>query len=128
MNKDVEIIDSVVADSAKINDYSTIIRSRLGISTMVGKFSKLAYSEMDDFSYIGEYSIVINSIIKKFTSISWGVTIGPEEHDYKRITNHSFLYSVKSFQLIQNKHYSPFEKPCEIGNDVWIGCNATILR
>ncbi|MCW3082655.1 MAG: hexapeptide repeat-containing transferase [Bacteroidetes bacterium] len=128
MNKDVEITDSVISDSAKINDHATIIRSTLGESAMVGKFSKMAYSEMDTLSYIGEYTIVINSIIKKFTSISWGVTIGPEEHDYKRVTNHSFLYSVKSFQLTPHKHYSPFEKPCEIGNDVWIGCNSTILR
>lgn len=128
MSKDAEITDSVIPDSARIGDHATIIHSTLGESTMLGNFSKIAYSELGAFSYIGDSTVIINSIIRKFTSISWGVTIGPEEHDYRRVTNHSFLYSVKSFQLTPHKHYSPFEKPCEIGNDVWIGCNSTILR
>ena len=74
------------------------------------------------------YCFVINAEIAKFTSISWGVTIGPEEHDFNRVTNHSFLYSTKSFQLVKEKIYSPITKECTIGNDVWIGCNSTVLR
>jgi len=126
--KDVEIVDSTVPPSAKLSDHCTIINSRLGESTMMGKLSKIAYSELGDLSYIGDTTIVINSMIGKFSSISWGVSIGPEEHDYRRVTNHSFLYSVKSFQLTRTKHYSPFDKKCAIGHDVWIGCNSTVLR
>jgi virginiamycin A acetyltransferase len=55
-------------------------------------------------SYIGDYTVVINSNIGKFTSISWGVTIGPEEHDFNRVTKHSFLYSTKSLQLLDEKN------------------------
>ncbi|WP_304622677.1 CatB-related O-acetyltransferase [Pedobacter sp. MC2016-14] len=106
----------------------TLLNTQLGDQCMVGNFSKMAYSKMDTLSYIGDYTVVINAIIGRFCSISWGVTIGPEEHDYTRLTNHSFLYSLKSFQLTPYKHYSPFEKECVIGNDVWIGCNSTILR
>jgi len=123
-----EIVDSNIADSANVHDHSSLIRTKLGEMCMVGKFSKMAYSEMDTLSYIGEYTVVINSNIGKFSSISWGVTIGPEEHDYSRVTSHSFLYSVKSFQLVTEKQYSPFVKECKIGNDVWIGCNSTVLR
>jgi acetyltransferase-like isoleucine patch superfamily enzyme len=128
MNKDCEIVDSKIAPTAKINDYTTLINANVGENCMTGKLSKMAYSSLDTYSYIGDQTIVINSVIGKFTSISWGVTIGPEDHDYSRVTSHSFLYSVKSFQLADKKHYSPFERPCTIGNDVWIGCNATILR
>lgn len=123
-----EIIDSQVPATAKIAPVCTLINAVLGEHTMMGKVSKLAYSKMDDYSYVGDSTIVINTNIGKFTSISWGVTIGPEEHDYRRVTNHSFLYSVKAFQLVDRKYYSPFEKECVIGSDVWIGCNSTILR
>jgi virginiamycin A acetyltransferase len=120
--------DCKLAPNVKVGVMSTLLKTTLGEMCMVGSFSKMAYSTMDDLSYIGDYTIVINAVIKKFASISWGVTIGPEEHDYTRLTNHSFLYSLKSFELTPHKHYSPFEKECVIGNDVWIGCNSTILR
>lgn len=112
----------------KIGKMNTLINAKLDEGVMIGNFSKMTYSQMGTMSYIGDYTVVINSIIKKFTSISWGVTIGPEEHDYSRVTNHSFLYSIKSFQLVKEKQYSPFVGECIIGNDVWIGCNSTILR
>lgn len=122
------IEQSFVHESAKLGKLLTLINTQIGESCLVGSFSKMAYSSMESLSYIGDYTVVINSKIGKFTSISWGVTIGPEEHDYSRVTNHSFLYSLKAFNLTPLKHYSPFEKECEIGNDVWIGCNSTILR
>lgn len=117
-----------IDETAKIGELNTLIRTELGQECMIGSFSKMAYSSMGRMSYIGDYTTVINSQIGNFTSISWGVTIGPEEHDYTRVTNHSFLYSTKSFQLVDKKQYSPFEKKCVIGHDVWIGCNSTILR
>ncbi|MFN5417574.1 MAG: CatB-related O-acetyltransferase [Flavobacteriia bacterium] len=117
-----------IAPDFKIGKLNTLLNSTLEEGTMLGSFSKIAYSKLGKMSYLGDQTIVINSIIKKFVSISWGVTIGPEEHDYSRLTNHSFLYSTKSFQLVKEKKYSPFEKECIIGNDVWIGCNSTILR
>lgn len=114
--------------SVRFGKLSTLINTSLEEQVMIGSFSKITYSKMGAMSYIGDYTVVINSIIGKFTSISWGVTIGPEEHDFNRVTNHSFLYSTKSFQLVKEKMYSPFVKECVIGNDVWIGCNSTILR
>ena len=128
IDKTATIEDCNLASGIKVGAMSTLLKTTLGEMCMVGSFSKMAYSTMDDLSYIGDYTVVINATIKKFASISWGVTIGPEEHDYTRLTNHSFLYSLKSFELTPHKHYSPFEKECIIGNDVWIGCNSTILR
>lgn len=128
MPKNNSIVNCEYPESVKFGTLSTLLNTVLEEHVMIGSFSKMAYSKMGTMSYIGDYTVVINSIINKFTSISWGVTIGPEEHDFKRVTNHSFLYSTKSFQLVKEKLYSPFEKKCEIGNDVWIGCNSTILR
>lgn len=128
MNKLNKIEDCKISNTAKIGKLSTLLKTKLGDETMVGDFSKMAYSNMDKMSYIGDYTVVINSEIGKFSSISWGVTIGPEEHDFNRVTSHSFLYSTKSFKLVKEKMYNPFVKESIIGNDVWIGCNSTILR
>ena len=122
------IEDCTIAPTVKIGKLVSLLKTRLDENAMIGDFSKMTYSTMGAFSYIGHNTTVINSDIEKFSSISWGVTIGPEEHDFSRLTNHSFLYSLKSFTLTPYKHYNPFEKECKIGNDVWIGCNSTILR
>lgn len=126
--KNIEITDSVISPDVIIGDYATIIKSEISSKCSIGRFSKVAYSKFGTYSYIGEYTVVITTIIGKFTSISWGVTLGPEEHDYKKVTNHSFLYSTKTFKISDKLHYSPFVKECNIGHDVWIGCNSTILR
>ena len=128
MENKFTVENSTIPETAKIGNLATIINSQLGEMCMTGNLSKIAYSSMGTLSYIGDATVVINAEIGKFCSISWGVSIGPEEHDYTRLTNHSFLYSLKSFSLTTHKHYSPFEKECKIGNDVWIGCNCTILR
>ena len=128
MNVNNLIENCEIPKSVKLGNLITLINTTLDEEVMIGNFSKMTYSKMGVMSYIGDYTVVINAVIGKFTSISWGVTIGPEEHDFTRVTNHSFLYSVKSFQLVKEKVYSPFIKECTIGNDVWIGCNSTILR
>lgn len=128
MNENNLIENCEIPKNVKLGNLITLINTTLDEEVMIGNFSKVTYSKMGLMSYIGDYTVVINAAIGKFTSISWGVTIGPEEHDFNRVTNHSFLYSVKSFQLVKEKVYSPFIKECTIGNDVWIGCNSTILR
>jgi len=30
--------------------------------------------------------------------------------------------------VVRSKSYDPFNKPCKIGHDVWIGANAIVLR
>jgi len=126
--KNIEINDSNIDKSVLINDYAIILKSEIAEKCSIGRFSKIAYSKFGTYSYIGDYTIVITTQVGKYTSISWGVTLGPEEHNYSLVTNHSFLYSTKTFKISEKIHYSPFKKKCTIGNDVWIGCNSTILR
>ncbi len=74
--------------------------------------------------------MIFKSKIGKFTSISYGVTIGPPEHNYKRMTQHPFIIRSE-YGILSKEECIPndeFETPVTIGNDVWIGCNSTILR
>ncbi|MBH0057940.1 CatB-related O-acetyltransferase [Pseudoalteromonas sp. SWXJZ94C] len=70
----------------------------------------------------------MHSVIGKFCSISWGVTIGAGEHDYNKLTTHDFLYNRNCDLNNGQESYDRFEKKLSIGNDVWIGANSTIIR
>ena len=56
-------------------------------------------------------------------------TISPV-HDYRKLTTHPFLYDpcYDVFSEDEVLTYDKFSNDTEIGSDVWIGCNATILR
>ncbi len=126
----VQIDDSVLKSKNIIGDFSRIRSSKLGEMVRIDRSNFIFHSNIGDYSYTGANDVIMHSEIGRFCSISWGVTIGPGEHDYKRITSHDFLYN--DFYGIKNKEekesYNRFKKQCTIGNDVWIGTNATILR
>lgn len=84
---------------------------------------------IDKYSYVSGPNTTINSaFIGKFCSIAMGVKIGMDEHEYRIVSTHPFLYSkkfgsfVKQSNSLQKKH-----RPI-IGNDVWIGANAIVCR
>lgn len=142
-----EIIDSNISNTSKIYFRAKIQNSMLSENTVVGDFSRVVNSELasfaridrnnfilnsqfGDYSYTGSNDIIMHSVIGKFCSISWGVTIGPGEHDYSKISSHDFLYNnfCEIRPIERFPKYNRFEKECKIGNDVWIGANSTILR
>lgn len=123
------VLDSRLSRSASVGDSAKVDHGELQNSVKIGRFSYITHSRMGSHSYTGPNTMVLHSTIGKFCSISWGVTIGAGEHDFHRVTSHSFLYDPSEGLLNgQSAWYNRFELPCEIGNDVWIGANATVLR
>lgn len=83
-------------------------------------------------TYIGKYSTINDSIIGKFCSIAEGVKIGLYNHYMYAVTTHPFA-SLEEFGFTEENYYSDdirksVRKPVIIGNDVWIGVNAIVLR
>lgn len=115
-------------EDVSFGEGSDVINSCFEGHNFVGKYSTCAYSKFGKYSYISKCSTIKNTTVGKFTSISWNCTVGPEEHDFHRLTCSSVLTSTKTFKLFNHKFYNPFDKLCAIGNDVWIGANAVILR
>jgi len=92
---------------------------------------------------IGEYSYLShnteiagrkNVYIGKYCSIASGVSIGLGNHPYEVLTTHPFCYTDNNIQLYGNMPVSkenmvklPPSGKTIIGNDVWVGHNATIL-
>lgn len=123
------IIDkSILKENVFVSDYSKIDNSTLENYSRVGKLNHLYFVSLGKHTYTGQDTVIMHSEIGAFTSISWGVTIGAGEHDYKRITSHCFLYNSYDQLNKGASYYNRFEKQCKIGNDVWIGANSTILR
>lgn len=121
---------SIVAQSAVIDDAALVLNSTVGEVCQLFEDSMLCYSRMGDMSYLGRRSCAFSSVIGKYCSIAWNVSIGPGNHDYNRVSSHAMLYA-KRFGMIENpeeRFYNQYEGETVIGNDVWIGCNAVIMR
>jgi len=123
------IVESKIGTNSIIGDLSKIDNCVLGSYNKIEKYNHLYHTILGNYSYTGPYSVIMHCSVGKFTSISWGTTLGGAEHDYERVTSHALLYN-SFFDLNQNiaTPYNRFEKPCNIGHDVWIGANSTILR
>lgn len=136
------VIDSIVSD-AKIYKNAFVRRCRLNNCT-IGDFTRIEdtvcennvdiqrsyliyHSIIDRRTYTGRNTSIWYAKIGKFCSISWNVSIGGANHDYRKVTQHSFLYT-KNQGLIDKPLYDRFSEHCKIGNDVWIGCHAVICR
>lgn len=128
--RQVEVENSQIDERSIIGDFSRIRNSHLGKYIKIDRNNLLLGVDFGDYSYTGPFDMIFRCKLGRFCSISYGVTIGPPEHDYKKISTHPFVYDefyniAPASELLQT---TKFDKELEIGNDVWVGCNATILR
>ena len=79
-----------------------------------------ATSEIGANSYIGQNNFITRSKIGRYTSIANNVSIGQGEHNTSRISTSSIFYQSPWNELTTEN--------CVIGNDVWIGVDAIVLR
>lgn len=124
------IRNSMIKYKAIIGDYSRITSSQIDDYVRIDRNNLIYHSIIGRYTYTGPFDMIFKTTIGNFSSISYGVTIGPPEHDYHRISTHPFLYdpSYDIFGKDEILYNNKFDKQTEIGSDVWIGCNATILR
>ncbi|OXM13721.1 CatB-related O-acetyltransferase [Paenibacillus herberti] len=80
-------------------------------------------------TYISFNSHIQSGSIGSFCSISWNVTIGADEHPLHSASRHPFWYSPDHAGIsATTRRWQQDKAPPQIGNDVWIGTGATILR
>jgi len=72
------------------------------------------------YCYIGRFCYITKAVIGNYCSIANNVSIGQGEHALDKISTSSFFYN--------NSYEELTKKDCVIGNDVWIGVDAIILR
>jgi len=122
------IVKSIMAENTFAGDGSKLDNCYLEKYARAGKYNHLYFVKLGKHAYTGQDTIIMHTPIGAFTSIAWGVSIGASEHDFNRVTSHTFLYNPYDKLNDGKVYYNRFEKKCEIGSDVWIGANSTILR
>lgn len=120
----------------KLSNRSCSIESaRLSKKIKLGKFVTLGYGssilaeEIGDYTYINKFCLIDKNVISigKFCSIAYNSRIGLGSHPDKWVSTHSFAYDKKYNFIESNKNWTDKSEKTIIGNDVWIGANATIL-
>lgn len=97
-----------------------------------GKYTSLSSgvifsnSVLGDYSYVNYYSIVHQTTIGKFCSIGPHVVIGLGNHPVRDFVSTSPKLFLKGY-FSPREQYDQFPR-VEIGNDVWIGANATLVN
>lgn len=106
-----------------------ILSFRFGIYGKYGKgcVFKLGATVDEDsvigsYNYVGKFTSIGSATVGNYCSFGDYVTIGPGEHPLD--------YVSTSCRVLNecNVRYSLTEKPVSIGNDVWIGTHAVVLR
>jgi len=115
-------------DRLKILNSGISPKNALGKFTMIRKGTEIGKIKLGDYSYIsGPRSYIEEAEIGKFCSIARQVIIGPSVHNYDWVTTSPIIVS-KCYEFIDLDKDQAQKPPPIIGNDVWIGINATILR
>ena len=98
-----KVVNSSIKDNVVIGDFSRVINSSIGVHCLIDRNNFVTGTVMGDYTYTGPFDMIFNCDIGKFSSISYGVTIGPPEHNYKRLTMHPFIHDAKYDLLIDDE-------------------------
>lgn len=117
--------------NASARTYSSHVglEAKLGQAVCIGT-DAIVTSEVfiGDYTDVGAHSHIASGSIGKFCSVAPRVCIGPTEHPSSHISSHPATYSEPSWGFISKKIWDSAKPAPVIGNDVWIGCNAVVLR
>lgn len=121
------VTKSQVGPKCTIGDNSILFKSKLEGYNVINRGCFISDSEMRFASYTGMNCIIKNTIIGKFCDLSWNLSLGGANHHYTR----AMKFSEYHLNQVLNGSSPIIEKPDPltiIGNDVWIGNGAIVLR
>lgn len=123
---DALVKQSKIGEHSSIDKDSVVLESRLGCYVDIEKRNLIRNAEIGDMSYTGADTSILWACIGKYCSISRMVDIGGNEHDYRSASMMPEYRFENKLMGKLRKH--PQEEKISIGNDVWIGAGAIILR
>lgn len=96
----------------------------------INRFTIIRNSKIDDYTFIGPNSNVLNTSIGKYCSISKNVNLGAPIHPIHFFSTSPIFYRQKNgtgFSWIDGQTFDDSSRDIIIGNDVWIGLNVSIM-
>lgn len=119
----VIIRNSLIGDDVVLGTDAYIQNANLGNHCKIERRDMVFDSEIGDYSYTGYNTVTKNCRMGRFCSVSWNVSIGGADHNYKRFS--TFPFALRNLVGGGTDFIS---LPCKIGNDVWIGAGAIITN
>jgi acetyltransferase-like isoleucine patch superfamily enzyme len=116
-------------DRLAIGPGCQVSKVKFGRNVRLGGNVTVLSSAIGDYSYVGDNSVVSQTVIEKFCSIASEVHLGTGSHpsrDY--VSTHPMFYLARpdlGWNLVTSDHRQEFSQTT-IGNDVWIGTRVTI--
>ncbi|MEJ6404277.1 chloramphenicol acetyltransferase [Yoonia sp. 2307UL14-13] len=118
------------ADAPFLHGDVDLTEVTFGRFTEVGKGSRIAYSEIGDYSYCDRYADIANATVGKFANIASFVRIGATDHPLQTASCHHFLYRSADYWDDAEVDEAFFahrrSRRALIGHDTWIGHGAMI--
>ena len=114
----------------QVESRSVSFGAQIGFRSIVRKGAEVGRDvTLGDFSYIsGPRTFVEAARIGRFCSIARQTIIGVSGKDMTRVTTHDFISSPTYGGLTTTIRIPDQKPPTIIGNDVWIGIGAVIMR
>ena len=108
----------------------TITGSSFGAYVEIGAGTRVANSEVGDYSYCDRSCDIANAEIGKFANIASFVRVGAADHPMEKASLHHFLYRSASYWDDAEDDAEWFNcragRTARIGHDTWIGHGAMI--
>ena len=121
-------MENSIEENVVIASSAIVKKSILKYYARLKEHTEIHSSFLGEYSYISQYSIVNKAKIGKFCSIANGCYIGLWEHNTE-VSTHSFYLYEHSGNFVQGyTNYDKDDIETIIGNDVWIGANAVIMK
>lgn len=118
------------AETPLVHDGCAITGSRLGRFVEIGAGSRVANSEIGDYSYCDRLCDIANARVGKFANIASAVRIGATDHPLDRASLHHFMYRSSDYWADAEPDADWFARRAarlaHVGHDTWIGHNAQI--
>lgn len=107
-----------------------LTETRFGAYVEIGRGSRIAHSEIGDYSYCDRYADIANATVGKFANIASFTRIGATDHPLHPASCHHFLYRSADYWDDTEPDEAFFahrkSRRAMIGHDTWIGHNAMI--
>jgi len=124
--KNVRISGSNIGRLVTVGDDTIIKNSTISECCEIERRNLIRDSRIGKCTYTGANTYIMWAEVGAFCNFSRNIDIGGNEHNYHAL---SMMSTYKFTQLTGGTYVEhPREESITIGNDVWIGVGATILR
>lgn len=118
------------AERPLIHPDCEIVDTTFGGFVEIGRFTRLAHSEIGAYSYCDRSCDIANATLGRFVNIASFVRIGATDHPLDRASLHHFLYRSADYWADAAQDAEWFARRrarrAEIGHDTWLGHGAQI--